>query len=125
MGFFSNLFSKKEKAAVELPDVDIKTIVSTIEQREKDGQIPLGKKIYDFQYGELNVRFDRDITHNWRICIFHGKERLYSFTIFAKEGEYEMLKNALKSIVEFLEGDQSIKNLPNNEILKGFYHHNG
>ena len=85
--------------------------------------IPPGKKIYDFQYGELQVRIDRDITHNGRICIFQGKERVYSFTVFAKEGEYDILKKALETTVEFLKSDQSIKKLPDNEVLKGFYHH--
>lgn len=122
MGFFSNLFSKKEKAAEELPDLDIKTIVSTIEQREKDGQIPLGKKIASFDYSGLEIRFDRDITHNGRICIFEGEERLFSFTVFMKEGEYDILNEAFQSVHAFLKSDQTISNLPDNETLKGFYH---
>lgn len=123
MGFFSNLFSNNHPSKHAAPEVDLERVLSNIEEREKAKEIPLGKKIYDFQYGDLQVRFDRDITHNGRICIFQGKERLYSFTVFAKEGEYDILKNALESAIEFLKSDQSIKNLPDNEVLKGFYHH--
>lgn len=122
MSFFSNLFSKKEKVAEQPPDLDIKTIVSTIEQREKDGQVPLGKKIAAFDYNGLEIRFDRDITHNGRICIFEGEERLFSFTVFAKEGEYDILQDAFQSVNTFLKSDQTISNLPDNETLKGFYH---
>lgn len=122
MGFFSNLFSKNHQNP-DASKVDLERILSKIEEREKTNDIPLGRKIYDFPYGELLIRFDRDITHNGRICIFQGKERLYSFTVFAKEGEYDILKNALKSAIEFLKTDQSIKNLPDNDVIKGFYHH--
>lgn len=123
MGFFSNLFSANHQSKQTAPKVDLERILSNIEEREKTKDIPLGKKIYDFEYGDFQVRFDRDITHNGRICIFQGKERLYSFTVFAKEGEYDILKDALESAIEFLKSDQSIKNLPDSNILKGFYHH--
>lgn len=123
MGFFSKLFSTNHQSKQIVPEFDLERILSNIEEREKTKDIPLGKKIYDFEYGELQVRFDRDITHNGRICIFRGKERLYSFTVFAKEGQYDILKDALQSAIDFLKSDQSIKNLPDNEVLKGFYHH--
>ena len=113
MGFFSNLFSTNHQPKHTAPEVDLERILSKIEEREKTKDIPLGKKI----------RFDRDITHNGRICIFQGKERLYSFTVFAKEGEYNALKDAFQSAIKFLKSDQSIKNLPDNKLLKGFYHH--
>lgn len=123
MGFFSNLFSANHQSKQIAPEVDLERILSNIKEREKKKDIPLGKKVYDFQYGELQVRFDRDITHNGRICIFREKERLYSFTVFAKVGEYDILEKAFESALEFLKTDQNIKNLPDNKILKGFYHH--
>lgn len=123
MGFFSNLFSNNHSSKSAVPHIDLERILSNIEKREKERDIPLGKKIYGFHYGELLVRFDRDIMHNGRICIYQGKERLYSFTVFAKEGEYDILEDALKSAFEFLKSDRSIKNLPDNDVLKGFYHH--
>ncbi|NBC02964.1 MAG: hypothetical protein GVY20_04575 [Bacteroidetes bacterium] len=122
MGFFSNLFSNNHPSKQPAPEIDLDRILANIEEKEKQKEIPLGKKIYDFHYGELLIRFDRDITQKGRICIYQGKERLYSFTVFAKEGEYDILKDALKSAVEFLQSDRSIKNLPDNDLLKGFYH---
>lgn len=122
MGLFSNLFSKKDKQIKQQPEIDLKNEVSKIERAEKNGEIPLGKKIHSFEYGKLEIRFDRDITHNGRICIFEGEEKLFSFTVFAKEGEYDILKDAFESAIAFLEGDRNIKNLPENQVLKGFYH---
>lgn len=86
MGFFSNLFSNNQLSKNPAPEIDLDRILSNIEDGEEEMEIPLGKKIYDFHYGELPVRFDRDIAQNGRICIYQGKERLYSFTVFAKEG---------------------------------------
>ncbi|NBC64380.1 MAG: hypothetical protein GVY07_01785 [Bacteroidetes bacterium] len=123
MGFFSNLFSNNHPSKQATPEINFDRVLANIEEKEKQKEIPLGKKIYDFHYGELLVRFDRDITHNGRICIYQGKERFYSFTVFAKEGEYDILEDALKSAIDFLKSDRSIKNLPDNEVLKGFYHH--
>ncbi|MCG2589336.1 hypothetical protein [Rhodohalobacter sulfatireducens] len=123
MRFFSNLFSNNQRSKHPAPEIDLDRILSNIEEREEEMEIPLGKKIYDFHYGELLVRFDRDITHNGRISIYRGKERLYSFTVFAKEGEYDILRDAFDSTVDFLESDRSINNLPDNDVLKGFYHH--
>lgn len=122
MGFFSNLFSKKEKQTDYKPKVSLEKEISKIERVEKTGKVPLGKKIHSFEYGMLEIRFDRDITHNGRICIFNGEEKQFSFTVFAKEGEHDILRDAFESVITFLEGDRSIKNLPENQVLKGFYH---
>lgn len=122
MKFFRNLFSKEKKVAGPGPEVNLENELSKIEKAEKKGEIPLGKRIHSFEYGMLEIRFDRDITHNGRICIYSGEEKQFSFTVFAKEREYDILKNAFKSVIGFLESDRSIKNLPDNEVLKGFYH---
>lgn len=122
MGFFSNLFSKKKTNGEPKPEINLKEELSKIEKAEKSGDVPLGRKIHSFEYGMLEIRFDRDITHNGRISIFESEEKIFSFTVFAKEGEYEILKNAFESALSFLEGDRSIKNLPENQVLKGFYH---
>lgn len=123
MGFFSNLFNKKNQP-VKTPKVDVEKIVSEIRQKEINSKVPLGKKIHSFEYGELEIRFDRDITHNGRFCVFNGSERIYSFTVFAKEGETDILKDALETIIEFLNGDRNIKDLPDSESFKGFYYGN-
>lgn len=122
MGFISNLFSKKKTKAEPKPEVNLEKELSKIEKMETAGEVPLGKKIHSFDYGLLEIRFDRDITHNGRICIFEGEEKLFSFTVFGKEGEYDILRDAFESVIAFLEGDRSIKNLPDSQVLKGFYH---
>lgn len=105
-----------------MPNVDVEKIVSEIRLKENNDKISLGKKIHSFEYGELEIRFDRDITHNGRFCVFNGSERIYSFTVFAKEGEYNILKNALESIINFLKGNRNINDLPDKESIKGFYY---
>lgn len=122
MGFFSNLFSKRDKRIIQQPETDLQNEVSKIKRAEESGKVPLGKKIHSFEYRELEIRFDRDITHNGRICIFEGEEKLFSFTVFGKEGEYDILRDAFESVIAFLESDRSIKNLPDSQVLKGFYH---
>ncbi len=106
------------------PSLDVESVVHSVQQTEETKDIPLGYKIHSCTYRNLELRFDRDITLNGRICIFEGKERLYSFTVYAKKGEYDTLREAYETVIEFLNGDQSIKNLPDNEVVKGFLHHN-
>lgn len=122
MKFFSKFFSGGKQDKNQRPEVDVDEIVSIIRKKEETRKISTGKKICSFDFGSLQVRFDRDMTHNGRICIFEGEEKLFSFTVFAKEGEYDILKDAFESVTLFLNGDQSIKNIPDNEVLKGFYH---
>lgn len=122
MGFFSKLFSGKEKRTEPKPEINLEKKLSKIERAEKDGEVPLGKKIHSFEYGMLEIRFDRDITNNGRISIFEGEVKQFSFPVFDKEGEYDILKKAFESVISFLESDRSIKNLPENQVLKEFYH---
>jgi hypothetical protein len=70
----------------------------------------------------LEIRTDRDITGHYRVTLWQGKERLYSFTVYAKKGEYEKLTRAYSQINEFLKGDQKLSSLPKNDLLKGFFY---
>lgn len=124
MGFIDYcraLFSKAEES--KPPQVDLNSVLVQIKQKEAESDVEPGRKIHSFEYGFLEIRFDRDITLNGRICIFSGKERLYTFTIFAKQGDYDILKQAFLDVKEFLDSDRSIKRLPDNEILKGHINH--
>lgn len=124
MGFFNNLRTLLSKPKEpESPPPDLNAVLWKIKQKEADSKIEPGRKIYAFEYGLLEIRFDRDITLNGRICIFSGKERLFTFTVFAKQGDYDILKQAFVAVIEFLESDRSIKNLPDNNILKGHINH--
>jgi hypothetical protein len=124
MGFFDNLRTLLSKPKEpEFPPLDLNAVLRKIKQKEADSKIEPGRKIHAFEYGLLEIRFDRDITLNGRICIFSGKERLFTFTVFAKQGDYDILKQAFVAVIEFLESDRSIKNLPDNNILKGHINH--
>lgn len=120
MGFLDNwrtLFSKAEEP--KPAPVDLNSVLQQIKQKEAESDVEPGRKIHSFEYGFLEIRFDRDITLNGRICIFSGKERLFTFTVFAKQGDYDILEKAFLAVIEFLDSDRSIKKLPDNEILKG------
>lgn len=124
MGFFNtvrSLFSKPKEP--EYPPLDLDSVLQQIEEKEKDSEIEPGRRIHAFEYGLLDIRFDRDVTLNGRICIFSGKERLFTFSVFAKQGDYDILKQAFIAVIDFLDGDRSIKALPHNNILKGHINH--
>lgn len=124
MGFIDKwrtLFSKTEES--EPVPVDLNSIMQQIKQKEAESKIEPGRKIHAFEYGFLEIRFDRDITLHGRICIFSGQERLFTFTVFAKQGDYDILEQAFLAVIEFLDSDRSIKKLPDNEILKGHINH--
>lgn len=125
MSIFKNFFGGFgfSKENTPTPDVNLKDILDQISEKEAANEIEPGRRIHTFEYGLLEVRFDRDITLNGRICIFSGKERLFTFTVFAKQGDYDILKQAFVAVIEFLESERSIKELPNNHILKGHINH--
>jgi len=124
MGFLDNwriLFSKAEE--LQPPPVDLNSVLQQIKHKESESKIDPGRKIHVFEYGFLEVRFDRDVTLNGRICILNGKERLFTFIVFAKQGDYDILEQAFVAVIDFLDGNRSIKTLPNNNILKGHINH--
>ncbi|WP_020404049.1 hypothetical protein [Gracilimonas tropica] len=115
--FFKNIFqtSAPEDKPVSKPDID--SIIQKVQQVEENSDIEPGRKIHEFDHGFLSLRLDRDITKNYRITVFQGTERIYSFSI----SEDSVLENALHQILDFLNGSRSFKELPNSETLKGFY----
>ena len=125
MGILSRIFSlfNTPDQKQPTPDINIQLQIHSIKKIEGEKGYEPGRKIHAFEYGLLEIRFDRDITLNGRICIFSGKERLFTFTVFAKQGDYDILKQAFVAVIEFLESDRSIKNLPDNNILKGHINH--
>ena len=88
---------------------------------EEAREIEPGRKIHSFEYDYFEIRLDRDITKNYRITVFRGNERTYSFTVFAGKGEFEKLIEAYPCIISFLKSEQIISTLPDNDLLKGFY----
>lgn len=106
-----------------IPEPDYYSLINTIKEKESSFEIQPGRKIHSFEYGALEIRFDRDITLNGRICVFKGAERLFTFTAFAKQGEYDILRNAFAYVIAFLKSERDIQNLPDNDILKGYINH--
>ena len=123
MSIFRKLFGRWGSSETEepAPDINIELQISHIEKKESEKDIEPGRKIHSFSYGLFEIRLDRDITKNYRITVFQGAERMYSFTVFAGKGEYEKLGKAYSLIQDFLKGDQSISNLPDSDLVKGFY----
>lgn len=118
-GRLKTLFSKPEP----IPEVlDVALVMSEIKEKEKNGAIPLGQRIHAFNHASLEFSLDREITKNYRLTVFAGKERVFSFTIFAQQGNYEVLEEAINQAVAFIDGDRKIAGLPKNDVLKGFFY---
>lgn len=122
--FIKKLFKRKRNGEPKssFPEPDIPALISQIKKREDAGNISPGQKIHAFDHGPFTIRIDRDITKNHRITIWQGSERIYSFTVYASQGEYEKLEKAYEQVIQFLESDQSLSDLPSSDLLKGFYY---
>ncbi|HET8865595.1 MAG TPA: hypothetical protein VFM80_07840, partial [Gracilimonas sp.] len=96
-------------------------LVQRIQSKEEKSDIEPGRRIHEFELGTYTLRLDCDITKNYRITVSLGNERIYSFTIFAEQHDYEKLETAYSMIFDFLMTEQSLQKLPNNDLLKGFY----
>ncbi len=103
-------------------ETDVPTIIQQIKAREAKNDIPLGRRIHSFHHKGYQIALDRDISKNYRVTVYLGKERIYSFTLFANQGNYDILEQAYGRIIGFLDSEQKLSNLPDNEILKGFFY---
>jgi hypothetical protein len=101
---------------------DVPTIIEQIRKLEGKNDIALGRRIHSFQYKQYQLDLDRDISKNYRVTVYQGRERIYSFSLFANQGNYDILEQAYKRIIDFLDGDQKLSNLPDNDMLKGFFY---
>lgn len=121
---FDRLKSLFSSSSVPEQETDIPSIIEQIKAREAANDIPLGKRIHSFHHGNYLIALDRDISENYRVTVYQGRERIYSFSLFANQGNYDILKQAYKRIIDFLDGDQKLSNLPDNDMLKGFFYGN-
>lgn len=113
--FFSSP-SESEKPA------NIPAIIDQIKAREAGSDIPLGKRIHSFHHRNYLIALDRDISKNYRVTVYLGRERIYSFSLFANQGNYDILEQAYIRIIDFLDGEQKLSHLPDNDMLKGFFY---
>ena len=116
-----NSITKPNVHEPEWPPFDINKQIEKIKQTETVQKIPLGQRIISLQYKYLELSLDREITGTYRLIVYEGKDRRFSFSICCNYKDYEALSKSFEEIIQFLDGDRRIKNLPNHENLKGHY----
>ncbi len=119
--YFKKIFAAESKNQQSSDRIDILAVIEEVKENEQKG-VPLGKRIHTFEYKMMEVRLDCDIASNYRVTVYEGKERRFSFTIFAKQGDYDTLEQVYDRIIGFLDGDRQISELPDDDTLKGFYY---
>lgn len=119
--FLKRLFLQQDEPSESKPQVDLPGVIEQIRQAEQNG-VPLGRRIHRLDHGPWEIRLDRDITENYRITVFSGRERVYSFSVFAGQESYGALEDAYRSVLQFLEGKRELVRLPDDERMKGFYY---
>lgn len=117
---FKNLFSIEK--APEEEDVNISGVIEQIKRVEMAEVIPPGQRIHTMNYGNWDLFLDRDITENYRVAVYRGRERVYSFSIYADRGDYEILEEGYENIIQFLNGESKVNDLPDNAKIKGFFY---
>ncbi len=102
--------------------VDVPAIIDEIKEAESNRSIPLGRRIHKLSYRGLDLFLDRDITKNYRVTVYQGRERIYSFSVFANQGNYDILEKGYVRIINFLDGERKVSDLPEDENIKGFFY---
>lgn len=102
--------------------VYVPAIIDEIKEAEFNKNIPLGRRIHKLNYRDLDLFLDRDITKNYRVTVYQGRERLYSFSIFANQGNYDILEKGYTRIIKYLDGERKVSDLPEDENIKGFFY---
>lgn len=116
--FFTS--SNHEKDSVSAVDLD--QVVEQIREHTSDMAPEPGRRIHHFYFQHFDISLDMDITKTYRVTVTEGKERVYSFTIYSERENYEKLLTAYKRIIRFLKEDRNLRNLPDDDLMKGFYY---
>jgi hypothetical protein len=119
--FLKSLFQREKEPEVPVPEPNYTEIINKIKKTEESLDIQPGRKIHAFDYGLFELRLDRDITNQYRITVFRGSDRVYSFTVFITKQEVQKLDTAYRDVISFLKVNPGIAHLPDNDLLKGFY----
>ncbi len=122
--FLKKLFQQEKEPEVPVPEPNYTEIINQIKKTEEAQDIQPGKKIHAFDYDFFELRLDRDITNQYRITVFKGNNRIYSFSVFVTKQEVQELDEAYRIIISFLKENRSLADLPHNNLLKGFYYGN-
>ena len=113
--------SPSRKTRGDRPSVNIDAHIAIIKRHEAEHGSELGRLIHGFEYGDFTLRLDRDVTGMYRVVVYLGQDRWYSFSIRCDHRDYEALHSAYDDIIAFLSGDRRLAELPNSEGLKGHY----
>jgi hypothetical protein len=116
-----SIFSGNNHNTIKDPSLDIDGLVNQIKSTEEVSKPEPGRKIYSFMYYDFELILDVEVTGQYRLSAFSGKEKKYGFLIKCETGNYEVLAEGLKQCIDFLNGNRKIGDLPDNEVLKGHY----
>ena len=122
--FFQSLKKRKKDSdhqKMDWPSVNIEAQIEAVRTAESGESIGLGRRIHYFPFHEFELSLDREVTGQYRVIVYEGRERRYSFTVKCKHKNYESLKKAFEEITLYLSGNRRIADLPDHEGLKGHY----
>ena len=100
--------------------IDCQQMVANIRRRERD-EIPVGRKIYDLQFGQFDVTLDREFSGHYRISVFQDHHKIYGFTINDKEISDENFVKVWEIVTKFLGKNPSPKHLPDHQLMKSHF----
>jgi hypothetical protein len=120
LNFFRRI-AQRQNGSVPLPAMWIEDQLAAVRYAEAAGAVLPGKRITSSLYRHLDLRLDKDMTGMYRIGVYEGRERRYSFIVRTPAGDYDGLKSAYQVVLGFLDGDRRIASLPDLPGIKGFY----
>ena len=109
------------KSAKDIPSVNLNVHIDAIKKHEAERGSELGRLINGFEYGDFTLRLDRDVMGMYRVAVYSGQDRWYSFSLRCPQGDYDALREAFQEIMDFLSGDRRLSGMPDHEKLKGHY----
>ena len=119
-GFFKNLFNSPSREKYLTPPPDTESLVTLIADIELKQKPEPGRKIHTFEYMDAELILDVEITEQYRLSVYIGREKKYGFIIKCNPGNYEVLKCGLEDALKFLNSTRKVSELPDNEHIKGY-----
>lgn len=94
-------------------------VAEAVRAAEAESAVEPGRLLHRFVYDELTIRFDRDVIGLLRITASKDEERRYSFSVRCASDEWD---DAFESVFAFLASGRSVRNLPNDDRVRGHYY---
>lgn len=121
LSFFKKWFGITPEDPEPLPTLDLERAIEQIQKSEKASQTEPGRPIFKGRHTHFDIRLDRDITGHYRITAFYGTEKAYSFSVYSETTDFKSLSSAFKTVTGFLEGERNLRDLPDDDLVKGHY----